>query len=265
MSKPDTVRRALLGVLGTNLLPAPAWAQLTGDGPAHPARPPDVGRKFWPDGRVKPFLGNTIICHLPQQGENAAAFGALLDIYREAPAHAFSRKITLLPPSSYHMTIFGGANDAERKPNLWPSTIPLDAPMVDCDRLLGDRLRAFALDCDLPLRMRVDPAEPAAGEGPLTMRLLPADAAEDRKLRILRERLSTCLDIRAPGQERYRFHITIAYQVDWLTAAEDQDFRAALRLWKARLLDASPLILLGPPEYCTLKDMFAFQRQFFLT
>jgi hypothetical protein len=264
MPIPNTTRRTLLGFMGATLLMS-SRAHARPDGGMDAKRPHDVGCKFWPDGRVKPFLGNTLICHLPQQGENAEAFGALLDIYREAPAHAFSRKITLLPPSSYHMTVFGGADDAERKPGLWPGTIPLDAPMEECNRLMGERLRAFKLDCALPLRMTVDMAEPAASEGPLTMRLLPADAAEDRKLRDLRDRLSACLDIRAPDHDHYRFHITLGYQIDWLTAAEDQDYRAALRAWKARLHQASPTILLGAPEYCTLRDMFAFNRQFFLT
>src|SRR3546814_10770713 len=49
---------------------------------------------------------------------------ALLDIYREAPAHPFVRKITLLPPSSYHMTIFGGANDKPRERKSWPADLP---------------------------------------------------------------------------------------------------------------------------------------------
>ncbi|MBB6250993.1 DUF1868 domain-containing protein [Nitrospirillum iridis] len=264
---PDNTRRTLLGLMGSSLLMLPSTTQASPEGGAPalpPRRPRDVGRKFWPDGRVKPFPGNTIICHLPQQGEHAEAFNALLDIYREAPAHAFSRKITLLPPSSYHATIFGGANDAERKPGLWPGTIPLDTPMEECNRLLGERLRAFKLECALPLRMTVDLAEPAAGEGPLTIRLLPVNNAEERKLRDLRDRLSTCLDIRAPDHDRYRFHITIAYQMDWLTAEEDGVFRDLLRQWKLGLRQASPEILLGAPEYCTLKDMFAFNRQFFL-
>ncbi|TWB29799.1 DUF1868 domain-containing protein [Nitrospirillum bahiense] len=269
MPTTDTNRRTLLGLMGATVLMSPHAQAQPGDGAAGRGvatskRPHDVGRKFWPDGRVKPFPGNTIVCHLPQQGENAEAFGTLLDIYREAPAHAFSHKITLLPPSSYHMTVFGGANDAERKPGLWPATIPLDAPIEECDRLLGDRLRAFTLDCALPLRMMVDPAEPGANEGPLTMRLLPADAAEDRKLRRLRDRLSACLEIRAPDHDRYHFHITLAYQIDWLTVQEDQDYRSALRAWKTRLRQASPLILLGAPEYCVMTDMFAFNRQFFL-
>src|SRR3546814_7288625 len=94
--------------------------------------PPDVGSKFYADGRVHPFPGNTVICHVPQQGEHSGCFNALLDIYREAPAHPFVRKITLLPPSSYHMTIFGGANDKPRERKSWPADLPIDMPIERC-------------------------------------------------------------------------------------------------------------------------------------
>ncbi len=245
-------------------LPAAALAGSLAHAAQKNAYPPDVGRKFDADGRVKPFAGNTIICHIPQQGPGSETFDALLDIYRQLPAHAFAAKVTALPPSSYHMTIFGGANDQDRKPDLWPADLPLDVPMADCDRLLGERLEAFRLDCDLPLRMRVNLAEPAASERPLTIRLLPIDDAEQAKLTRLRERLSQALGIRAPGHDTYRFHITLGYLCRWLTPAEDADYRRALRTWREGLAKRCPVIALGAPEYCTLADMFAFKRQFYL-
>src|SRR6202012_873617 len=98
-----------------------------------PPVPADVGRKFFANGRVRPFAGNTIICHAPQQGDGAGYFNALLDIYRDAVVLPYAKKIALTPPSSYHVTIFGGANDQERKPGLWPKAMPLDASMAECN------------------------------------------------------------------------------------------------------------------------------------
>jgi hypothetical protein len=252
-------RRRFLGLTAAALVGGPLIGRS-----AMAEAPPDVGRKFLSDGRVKTFRGNTIICHLPQQGDNAAAFGAILDIYRQAPALSFFRKITMLPPSSYHMTIFGGANDVERKPGLWPSGVPLDAPIEECDRLMGERLKAFRLQCDLPLRMMVDPSDPSDDEGPITIHLKPADETEDAKLRVLRDRLSRSLGIPAHQPDDYRFHITVAYQIDWLTNGEKEEFRQMLRLWKQDIARRSPEIVLGAPEYCTMADMFAFNRRFFL-
>lgn len=261
-------RRAFLGLIGgaAGLAATPGLALAR---PQDQGRPdsefaPDVGRKFHPDGRVHRFDGNTVICHLDQQGPNATLFDVLLDIYREAPAHRFMDKVTLLPPSSYHMTIFGGANDPDRRPGAWPADLPLDLPMAECDRVLGDRLRAFRLEADLPLRMKVDLSEPGPGERPLTLRLLPYDDAENAKLRRLRDRLADTLAIHAPGHDTYRFHVTLGYLIRWLTPGEQTAFRDALAGWREGVAAACPVIELGAPEYCTLKDMFAFSRQFYL-
>ncbi|MBC2663505.1 DUF1868 domain-containing protein [Novosphingobium flavum] len=181
----NTDRRQLLK------LAAGAGALALAPNPAFATPPPrDVGRKFSSDGRVIPFRGNTIICHLDQQGPNSAPFEALLDIYRQLPSRKFARKITLLPPSSYHMTIFGGANDPERKPGAWPASIPLNAPIEECTRIIGERIKAANIGNVAPIRMRVDTSPPSSGENPMTIRLLPVDAAEDARLRALRNRLS---------------------------------------------------------------------------
>ncbi len=226
-------------------------------------RPPDVNRKFYPDGQVMPFAGNTIVCHVAQQGEHSDYFYALLDIYREAQGVDFLKsKVTLLPPSSYHMTIFGGANDKERAPGLWPAFLPLDTPMDDCDRILGERLRTFKLGMDLPIRMRIDP-DPLP-EGPLTLRLLPADAAQAATLRDLIARLADCLEISPPHIATYRFHTTLGYAIQWLSAEEDARFEVLMDTWRRRIAARSPTIVFGAPEYCLLKDMYAFRRQFYL-
>ena len=227
--------------------------------------PPSVGVKFGRDGHVLPFPGNTIICHLPQQGSAAACFNALLDIYREAPAHAFMRKVTMLPPSSYHMTVFGAAASSDRRPEIWPKGLPLDAPMSACHRLLAERLRTFKLDCALPLRMRVDLSDVDQDHLPLRVRLIPADGAESKKLSRLRDRLSETLTIREPDHESYGFHITLGYLIRWLTPEENITFRKELRRWRETLAESCPVIELGAPEYCTFDDMFAFHRQLHLT
>ncbi len=252
-------RRGLIGLFGTGLATSLARPSFAREG-----LPPDVGRKFYPDGSVKRFDGNTIICHLDQQGPNATFFNALLDIYRETPRHDFMRKVTLLPPSSYHMTIFGGANDPDRRPGVWPADLALDMPIAKCNEILGERLRAVQFGIDLPFRMRVDLAEPNTDERPLTIRLQPVDRAEDRRLRDLRDQLSGILKIRAPRHDDYGFHITMGYLINWLNSAEQTAFRQTLKTWRETLAGICPVIELGAPEYCTLKDMFEFKRQFYL-
>lgn len=226
--------------------------------------PRDVGRKFSADGRVLPFRGNTIICHLDQQGPNAAPFEALLDIYRELPAYSFTNKVTLLPPSSYHMTIFGGANHPERKPGFWPTSIPLDTPIEECTRILGERIANAKLGSLTPIRMRVDLSDPAERETPFTIRLLPSDDTENQRLRTLRNNLSEILEIRSPSHDAYRFHVTLAYFIRTLDPSELREFRAAYKAQHAKLAKRCPVIEFGQPEYCSLEDMFHFKRLAFI-
>lgn len=261
----DPSRRQLIGGAGMALTGVSGARASAASLQKAGVSPPDVGRKFYADGRVKGFLGDTIISHVPQQDAGFEAFDALLGIYRDLPGHSFSRKLAILPPSSYHMTIFGGANDVERKPGLWPSDIPFDTPIHVCDAILAERLVGFELDCALPIRMRVNDAEPAAHPQPVLVDLLPVDAAEARKLRRLRDRLSDVLKIRQPDHDTYSYHISMAYQIDWFTPEEEADHVAARQRWRTELKRQVPVLNFGAPEYCTLNDMFAFRRRLFLT
>ena len=260
-------RRRLLQMAGASVMSAagPAMAAARRAPSEGAEDPPSVGIKFGRDGHVLPFPGNTVICHLPQQGESTACFNALLDIYREAPAHAFMRKVTMLPPSSYHMTVFGAAADSDRRPGLWPSGLPLDAPIAACHRAVAERLQAFKLNCTLPLRLRVDLSDVDENHRPLRLRLLPVDEAENAKLRGLRDRLSAALSIRQEDHDDYGFHITLGYLIRWLSPEEHVTFRNELRRWRNMVAAQCPVIELGAPEFCTFDDMFAFHRQFYLT
>lgn len=256
----DGRRALLLGAAGMAVVEPTARALAA----SRPAYPPDVFSKFHPDGRPYPFAGNTIVCHLDQQGERSAAFDAFLDIYREVPTLPFARKVAWLPPSSYHTTIFGGANDRPRLKTSWPADLPLDLPIADCDRVLGERLKGFALDCALPIRLKVDLEQVQNPARPLTLLLLPVDAAEEAKLRDVRDRLSRLLAIRSPSHDAYRFHVSLGYPIAWFSGRETSAFQATWRRWVGAVAAKSPVIALGAPEYCVFEDMFAFHRQFYL-
>lgn len=223
-----------------------------------------VGRKFYADGRVMPFAGNTIICHLPQQGESSRCFGALMDIYRDVPTQIFAPYIALTPTSSYHMTVFAGANDKDRIAGAWPEFLSKEMPIDQCNRVIAERLKSARYGIDLPLRMKIDQDQPEKLH-PLTIRLKPFDDAENSKLRALRDKISASLGIRTLDHASYRFHITMAYLIKQMPKDVAEAYRPLCVAWHKQLAEVCPVIELGAPEYCVFKDMFAFERQFYLS
>jgi hypothetical protein len=238
-----------------------ALAAEVGSRPDQGGLPPDVGRKFEPDGRVRTFSGNTIICHLGQQGPYFATFDRVLDIYRDIPRHYFARKLALLPPSSYHMTIIGGATDQGREGGAWPELIPKDAPIEKCNEIIAERLKEVRVNHPMPIKMVID-LERATN--PVSIPLRPLNDQMARDLAVLRDRLAEAMKLRFKDHDHYQFHMTIAYQIAWFDADEQRAYQDARSQWFLKLVQACPVIELGAPEYCVFQDMFAFERRFFI-
>jgi hypothetical protein len=224
------------------------------------SRPADVGRKFHADGSVRGFPGNTVLCHLPAEGPARTALMQVYDRLAALPA----RRHALLPPSSWHMTVFEGVCDQIRDPVRWPADLPLDAPLAACTDLFAARLRATRFGIEAPIRVAAGGVIAVHG-GFLGLRLEPADPDEHRRLRSLRDRLSAVLGLRVPIHVGYGFHLTIGYQIDWLTPAEQLAMAEVCRDATAHLLEAAPIFTFGVPEFCTFEDMHAFRTLFHLS
>ena len=221
---------------------------------SHDGPPSEIGHKFNADGSVRRYPGNTIISPVDPASPLRRALVAVRDRLRQG---AFSRRLAFLPPASYHMTIFGGALDQARGEGAWPRNLPPDAPLEACHQLFFDALRRFDLACDPPFRLRVAPPE-ADADPRVALKLEPIDAAEEKRLRDLRDRLAEALDLRQPDHDGYFFHISLHYLVDWMTEAELGDYRKARADSLDRLRSAVPLVEMGPPKFCLFEDMFAF-------
>ena len=254
-------RRGFLG-LSAGLLAATSLPGMVRAAPA--PRRGDGVRKFAPDGRVLPFAGSTVVCHLAQQGADSTAFDVLLDFYRTARWTSFGPKITLLPPSSYHMTVIGCATDSSREPGKWPAGVPLDAPIEECSRIIGERLRQAHWTDIAPIRMQVDSRVSGYDGNTLRIPLQPIDGPEFERLVRLRRAMAIAIGIPEPAPGAYQFHITLGYVVTPLGAAEQHEANAVLQDYQQRVAEAAPMLSLGAPEYCTFEDMFAFKRQFFV-
>jgi hypothetical protein len=241
------------------LLPHPLQAQSTPtpDRDPNPTIPTeDTLLKFHLNGTAKPFAGNTVICHLPQQSRTHDAIAALGD---ELRASTLAPKLGVLPAESLHMTVFSGPNDQGRTRDTWPSDIPFDAPIAEANRILEARVAAFKTKLDLPIRVSVNPSNTLAYGRASTLRISPAGDAENARLRTLRDQLSGLFRLRAQDHATYAFHISIAYQMTPFTAQEKAQYQAILEQHVARIVDTAPVIELGVPEFCTFEDMNRFE------
>ncbi len=221
--------------------------------------PRDTLLKFNPDGSPRPFAGNTVICHLPQQTrfrDAVVAFGHALG------SSSFHSKIAGLPDDSYHATILGGLNDQDRERYGWPSDVPINTPIAECNRVLTERFARFRMNAELPLRFRLDKEKTLSQQRPSGLQLALADGDEKLKIRKLRDRMADeVFRHRTADHNSFGFHISMAYQVKSLTAAERQEYQTILLHHLPGIIDAAPIIELGIPEFCTFGDMYRFEIQ----
>lgn len=218
----------------------------------------DVGRKFNADGTVRPFGGNTFIGHIEQQGAGFDQFDALLSIYREFPAYSFARKISLTPPSSYHVTVFGGLNDEDAGRPRWPRGLPAGQSVDAVTRQWLHRLQARPRLADSRFEFAFG-TPVVTSDGAPHIPLHPANDATAKRLVALRDDLSALTGIRDKDHDRYAYHMTFGYVHERLSSAEAQALHTATAHWVERAAAVRGTIVIPEVQFCSLRDMYAFR------
>ncbi|MGJ3699750.1 DUF1868 domain-containing protein [Variovorax sp. AFSI2.2] len=233
------------------------------EAPAHtvqPHRAPhDVGRKFRADGTVQPFAGNTFIGHVGQQGADFDMFDRLLDVYRDLPRQSFARKLSILPPSSYHVTVFVGLNEVDRGRPRWPGEFSPDTPMEAVTRIYAERMRALDATTTEPYDFVVDGKPALRSEGTLQIKLKPARAETKNRLDAVRGQLSRLTGLRDANHERYQYHLTLGYLHQFLTPEESAEMLQASENWARNVSELGQPLLIRKLQFCAFRDMFAFR------
>ncbi len=229
-------------------LRAASHARLTGEGRAT-RMPEAVGQKFDVGGHVLPFPGNTFVCHIPP---DSAAHSALCRASEALQAGPLAKAFSFLPPSSFHMTLFEGVTDAHRQDARWPDGVAKDEDLP----AVTARFAAAIAGMVLPLAHEVRPVAVLGGGSVAVTGTTPESEAALRRSRAM---LRDATGIRRPDFDCYAFHITLAYPLRFLTAAEAEAVQDLSDQVFARLCDAAPTIPLGPVEFCVFADMHAFR------
>jgi hypothetical protein len=242
------------------LATATAMPGLSAGAPAAPVtRPPrDVGRKFRADGTVMPFGGNTFIGHVEQQGAGYESFDGLLDIYREAPGHAFAAKIAWTPPSSYHVTVFGGLNDEDKGTQRWPRDVPPAVPVSAVTAMWLRRLQERPRLAEPRFEFAFG-ATRIMTEGAPHVPLQPANDRTARRLAALRDTLAEFTGIRDQNHATYQYHLTFGYIHRMLSDQEALALKMATDGWIRQLAARIGTIAIPAVQFCSLADMYAFR------
>jgi len=221
--------------------------------------PRDTLLKFNPNGSPRAFAGNTVICHLPQQSRFRDTVVALGGALRSS---SFGAKLAVLPGDSYHVTILSGPNDRDRNRYGWPSDIPINASIAECNRVIGGRIARFRMHGELPIRFCLDKGKTVAPQRPSGLQLVPADTEEKLKIRRLRNQMADeVFRYRAADHDTFGFHISLAYQMRNLTVVERREYQNILEQHLHAIIASAPVIEFGVPEFCTFENMYRFEMR----
>ncbi|SFM09895.1 hypothetical protein SAMN03159341_11681 [Paenibacillus sp. 1_12] len=210
-----------------------------------------VGRKFHEDGSVRHFPGNTIICPVDPTSAVNALLVRLVGQFRKLSC---SRSFTLLPPSSYHMTVIQGVCEDDRKPQLWTSFLPLDAPLEETDRLFREKWETVHVPDGFNLKFDYL----HTGGVALTVNLQPLTEDDAQKLKVFRNEVSDKLGLRFPDHDDYRFHLSIGYRIVELTEEEEEELLGFKEQTERELEEHFGIYASMPPQLVFFKDMFKF-------
>lgn len=210
---------------------------------------PNIGHKFYADGRVRHSPGNTVICPI---AEDHPVYEKALWVQQQLESLPFADKYTFLPPSSFHMTVLPLLLDAERTTELWSRHLPLDASLDQTDQFF---LEGFG-QVPVPQRLRMA-FQDVQTEGKSIL-LTPADAAHAAILENYRDVLAEATGVRHPDHDIYGFHISLLYQRVLLTHEERMELAGLLLEMRSQLREELLPFDLGAPQFVLFDDMHAF-------
>lgn len=215
---------------------------------------PGGNGKFFSDGSVQRWPGNTFICHIDPA---SAAFSAIRRIQEEIKMSRYARFFTFLPPSSFHMTVFQGMSPITKPGKGWPDDLAADVTLDEAAKEVATRTRA----AQVAAAHRVRVTDLFAGH---SLTVTGATFEDEASLRAARKSLQEVTRMQQDGFETYVFHISLAYLIDWLSEPVAQDIAAFSDDLTARLCSGIGSIALGPIEFCTFNDMHHFEPMAFL-
>ena len=207
-------------------------------------------RKYFSDGSVREFRGNTVVCQLLPE---SPLFGALREVQQEIRASSLRNAFALLPPASFHMTVCSGVNDQERFTSRWSRDITPHTNQAVVDEHFRQRLKGVVL----PDTFRVVPDKLTFDRG-IVLNVRGADAEAEKDLWFSRGILWGHFHHMRQAATDFSFHISLAYVLRQLSAPEMAELERFLDFLMREHIEPNSVCLLGSPAYCVFEDMTYF-------
>ena len=163
----------------------------------------NVGDKFYEDGSVRRFPGNTVVADILP---GCPAYDVMKHLRNMIAEYGLSDYFILLPEDSYHMTILGGLND-QKLHEWWPASLPLDATMDEAD----DHVAAAMEKVGLPGPQKMKFYYAHCSKSCLTIRVDTLSPEQEQLLRKFRDDGAEAMGCFRPGHDKHHFHISLAY------------------------------------------------------
>lgn len=209
-----------------------------------------VGEKFHADGSVRSYPGNTIICFIDFE-RHKVVYERSLWVQNELQKMPWRQKFTLLPPSSFHMTVMDLLVDQVRTPVRWSSKIPLSATLEEADAFF---LRTVpTVPTPERLRMRF-----TGIRKPAMIELEPADKGTEAAIWAYRNQIAEVTGVRTPEHELYKFHVSTAYPIVHLTPEEESEYETMLNRLGQIIREADEIYETERPQLTFFDNMFRF-------
>lgn len=209
--------------------------------------------KFTPEGVAKRHRGSTFVAPVVPDSPSYQVEKRIQD---DLSARGLDCHFALLPPSSYHMTVFPGLKDRSLadQAGAWPAWLSDVKDFPTAVELMRNRL----IKADIPVLpdLRMRPTHIYDLGISFTVGLEPADDEMDQALREFRTALRNVLEIHDPEFDTYEFHSSLGYR---LTAPEvTEDINAELAEEYTSWVTEIDVFDLERPGFNIFNDMLSF-------
>lgn len=209
-----------------------------------------IGKKFYEDGSVRYFPGNTVVAPIRP---GCSAYDVMVTLRKAVQEADLEQNLILLPEDSYHMTVLDCLVFENRAPEHWPSGLSPEASMEEADDYISAAV-ATAPNPG-PVRMRFDRLR--VTEGTAVALLVPDSPEEEQKLWNFRDAATDAMGMRVPNYRKYRFHISLGYILQ-IPEGENARRMDELVTWADEYLRRQPAFMTGVPYMAYFGDMMAF-------